>query len=105
MAHSTAPAPPARMRYKAFISYSHAADTGLAGVLQSALRRIGKAWYRLPPFRVFRDKVALSANPDLWSSIEQALGQSEYFLLLASPQAAASEWVTRELTWWLEHRT
>lgn len=102
---ATSPEPGARLRYKAFISYSHAADARLAPVLQSALRRIGKAWYRLPPFRIFRDKVGLSANPDLWSSIEEALGQSEYFLLLASPPAAASEWVTRELTWWLQHKT
>ena len=38
--------------------------------------------------RVFRDKASLSANPALWASIQKALEESEYFLLLASPQAA-----------------
>ena len=34
-----------------------------------------------------------------------ALGESEYFLLLASPAAAQSTWAERELDWWLEHRS
>jgi len=41
---------------------------------------------------------------DLWPSIEAALLDSEYFLLLASPDAAASEWVQREVAWWLDRR-
>ena len=41
------------MPYKAFISYSHTADSKLAPALQSALRRIGIPWYRRAPFRIF----------------------------------------------------
>ena len=74
--------------YKAFMSYSHAADGRLAPALQSALHRFVKPWYRLRTIRVFRDKTSLSANPALWPSIEMALNDSEYFLLLASPEAA-----------------
>ena len=92
------------MLYKAFISYSHAADNQLAPALQSALRRIGKQWYRRSSFRIFLDKSSLSANPALWDAIEVALAQSEYLILLASTSSAQSEWAGRELDWWLTHR-
>jgi hypothetical protein len=55
--------------------------------------------------RVFLDKTSLSANPALWPTIEEALGQSEYFLLLASPTSANSQWVQQEVHWWLHNRT
>ena len=54
--------------------------------------------------RIFRDKTSLSANPALWRSIEQALTDSEYFLLLASPSSAKSPWVQKEIEWWLHNR-
>jgi WD40 repeat protein len=53
---------------------------------------------------VFRDKTGLSATPSLWSGIESALASSEYFILFASPDAAASPWVEKEVAWWLEKR-
>ena len=90
--------------YKAFVSYSHAADGKLSPAIQSGLQRFAKAWYQSRAMRVFRDETSLSANPALWESIEKALEASEYFLLLASPQAAQSPWVRREIDWWLEHR-
>ena len=92
------------MSYKAFLSYSHSEDAQLAPVLQDALHHFAKPWYRLRKIQVFRDKTSLSATPALWPSIEQALSQSEYFLLLASPGSAGSHWVEREVGWWLEHR-
>jgi WD40 repeat protein len=52
---------------------------------------------------VFRDDASLSANPGLWSSIQAALDASRFFVLLASPQAAESKWVGREVAYWLEH--
>src|SRR5215472_14444505 len=70
------------MRYEAFVSYSHAVDGRLAPALQSALHRLAKPWYRLRALRVFRDKTSLSANPGLWPSIERALAESKFFLLL-----------------------
>jgi WD40 repeat protein len=90
------------MDYNAFISYSHAADGNLAPALQSALHRFAKPWYRLRALRVFRDKTSLSANPSLWPAIEEALSQSEFFLLMASPEAAGSRWVQQEVAWWLQ---
>ncbi len=53
--------------------------------------------------RVFRDDASLSANAGLWSSIEKALGDSSWFVLLASPQAAESKWVNRDFERRLEH--
>jgi hypothetical protein len=93
------------MLYNAFMSYSHAADGKLAPALQSALHRFAKPWYQLRALRVFRDKTSLSANPALWPSIEQALSESEFFLLLASPAAAHSQWVQQESDWWLKNRS
>jgi WD40 repeat protein len=65
------------------------------------LQRLAKPWYRARALRLFRDESALSANPHLWSSIETALDESDWFVLLASPDAVASEWVNRELDHWL----
>src|SRR6266536_1492126 len=101
-----APQPSARPRraYDAFISYSRTADGRLGPALQRGLQRFAKPWYRLRALRVFRDDASLSANPDLWGSIQQALDDSEYFVLLASPAAAESPWVGKEAEYWLEHR-
>ncbi len=90
--------------YRAFLSYSHAVDGRLAPALQSALHRFAKPWYQLRAIRVFHDEASLSANPGLWSSIETALNGSEFFILLASPEAAASEWVDREVAWWVANK-
>lgn len=92
-------------RYDVFISYSHAADSTLAPALESALIRFAKPWYRLRALSVFRDKTSLAATPRLWGSIEKALASSEHYLLLASPEAAASKWVDKEVKWWLKHRS
>src|SRR6185437_12090047 len=89
------------MAYNAFISYSHTADATLAAALQSALHRFAKPWYKLRALHIFRDQTNLAVNPALWSSIREALDQSSFFILLASPEAAASPWVARETEYWL----
>ncbi len=95
----------ASQRYQAFISYSHQSDARLASSLQSSLSRFAKPWYRLRTMRIFLDKTSLAANPALWPTIEQALGQSEHFLFLASPTSANSRWVQQEVQWWLQNRS
>jgi WD40 repeat protein len=94
------PSPPSGHAYHGFISYSHEADTELAAALQKGLQRFAKPWYRARALRIFRDSASLSANPDLWDSIELALDSAEYYILLASPRAAASEWVGKEAARW-----
>jgi tetratricopeptide (TPR) repeat protein len=91
--------------YDAFISYSHAKDKPVATALQSVMQRLGKPWYRRRELRIFRDDTSLSATPHLWPSIEQALGQSRFLILLASPEAAASRWVDKEAAYWLENKS
>src|SRR5579862_2085232 len=89
------------MVYDGFISYSHAADGQLAPALQRGLRRLAKPWNSRRALRIFRDATGLSTNPHLWSAIVAALDESDWFVLLASPEAAGSEWVNREIAHWL----
>jgi WD40 repeat protein len=91
--------------YAAFISYSRAVDSKLAPALRDALHSFAKPWYRLRALRVFRDDASLTANPALWPSIQAALAESEFFILLASPEAARSQWVEREIAFWIEHKS
>jgi WD40 repeat protein len=93
------------MNYRAFISYSRYADNMLAVALQKSLQRFGIPWYRPSKFQVFLDRVDLAASPALWPSIENSLEASEFFILLASPESAASQWVQREVAFWIEHRS
>jgi WD40 repeat protein len=87
--------------YNAFISYSHTADGTLAAALQSALHSFARPWYKLRALHVFRDQTNLAVNPALWSSIRDALDQSLFFILFASPEAAASPWVAKEAEYWI----
>lgn len=93
-------------KYKAFISYS-SSDRHSAEKLQRALER-----YRLPrkmlhsrkyiPRRIspiFLDRSDLRVSPDLGIVIEEALEKSEFLLVLCSPDAAASRWVKREVSY------
>jgi MTH538 TIR-like domain (DUF1863) len=93
------------MSYDAFISYSHATDGQLAPALQRGLQRLAKPWNRRRALNIFRDETGLSTNPHLWSSVQAALDESEWFILLASPEAAASEWVNKEIEHWLATKT
>ena len=73
----------------------------LAAALQSALHSFAKPWYKLRAVHIFRDQTNLAVNPALWSSIRDALDQSLFFILFASPEAAASPWVAKEAEYWI----
>src|SRR5262245_54429126 len=88
----------------AFISYSHVADGMLAPAVQLALERFGRPWYARSGTRIFRDETGLGLTPDLWGEIEQRLAKAKCFILLAAPDAARSEWVEKEVRFWLDHR-
>lgn len=91
--------------YDAFLSYSHAHDGRLVPALHTGLERFAKRWYQLRALRIFYDSASLSAAPELWGAIEHALSRSSWFVLLASPDAARSDWVAKEVDWWVEHRS
>src|SRR4029450_10527827 len=94
-----------KFAYHAFMSYSHAADGVLAPAFRLALHRFAKPWYKTRALTVFLDQSSLSANPGLWGAIENALASASHFILLASPESAASPWVRKEIEWWLQHRS
>jgi len=105
-------------RYTAFISYAHSDN-----------REQGRRWaewihqaletYRVPKdligrsglhgqpiprslFPVFRDEEELAAADNLPRRIERALANSSSLVVICSPRAAQSHWVTRELTYYQE---
>ena len=88
------------MSYDVFISYSQAGDSLLAERVQDGLARFAKPWWRRHALSVFRDRTSLTANPGLWSSIADAIDDSRFFVLLASPEAAVSPWCAREVEQW-----
>ena len=89
------------MTFDGFISYSHAADRRLAPAIQHGLHRLAKPWHRRRALWIFRDQTGLSVTPALWTSIQKAMDGSDYFVLLASPEAAHSPWVNKEIEHWL----
>ena len=53
---------------------------------------------------MFRDANVMTASADLWDAIRQPLEESRWFVAVISPSAAASPWVSREMSWWMDHR-
>jgi type II secretory pathway pseudopilin PulG len=90
------------MAYDVFVSYSHDADGRLAPALQVALQQLAKPFFKLRALHIFLDKTGLPLTPALWPKIQEVLSQSQYFVLLASPEAANSEWVRKEIEYWLK---
>ncbi|MFF2506593.1 TIR domain-containing protein [Streptomyces sp. NPDC058067] len=91
--------------YDAFLSYSHAWDKDIASAFQHVLEGFDRPWYRPRSLKLFRDETNLAASPHLWQEIERGLTASEWLLVMASPAAAESTWVRREIRWWLTHRS
>jgi WD40 repeat protein len=94
-------------KYWAFISYSHR-DQAWAEWLHKALetyrvprRLVGRETAAGPVprrlFPVFRDLEELPSSPNLSGAIDQALLQSRYLIVIASPYAAVSKWVDQEI--------
>lgn len=94
----------AELRFAAFISYSHA-DAAIAAKLQRKLEQ-----YRLPKHitanrqnktnevgRIFRDREDLAAAPSLSDAIQRGLAASDALIVLCSPDAQTSKWVSQEI--------
>src|SRR6201988_3087250 len=96
-------APAGLWEYDAFLSYTHR-DRPVVSGIQKGLHHIGRRLGQLRALRVFRDDTDLTASPDLWGRITDALDRSRFFIVTLSPGAAASYWVNEEVSYWLEHR-
>ncbi|MFL5297947.1 MAG: TIR domain-containing protein [Phenylobacterium sp.] len=94
-------------RYRAFVSYSHR-DQAFGRRLHRWLehygvprRLVGRTTPRgLVPSRaapIFRDREEFSAAGDLTAEVRAALGASGALIVVCSPAAAASPWVSREV--------
>lgn len=94
--------------YSAFISYRHLpADMAAAKAVQSALEN-----YRIPADirrktgvkklkRCFRDQDELPLADDLGASIEKALQESEWLIVICSPDLPESVWCLREVDYFI----
>ena len=87
-------------RYKAFISYRHAAlDKAIAEKLQKKLENYkppkgmdtGRKW------RIFRDETELASHANLSDGIKDALSSSEYLIVICSEEYRQSRWCMQEL--------
>ena len=96
-----------KKKYKAFISYRHKRlDMFVAKKLQRTIER-----YVIPADlrkqgqkrlgRVFRDQSELTLSSDLAQVIQDALDNSEYLIVVCTPDAAQSKWVNEEISYFL----
>ncbi len=95
--------------YSAFISYRHLpVDMAAAKAVQRALET-----YRIPGDvrektgqkklnRCFRDQDELPLADDLGASIEKALRESEWLIVICTPDLPASRWCCREVDYFIE---
>ncbi|MDR1205328.1 MAG: TIR domain-containing protein, partial [Peptococcaceae bacterium] len=92
------------MRYDAFISYRHGELDGLvAEKLHKMLetyrvpRAIAKKTGKTKLSRIFRDRDELPTSSNLSDSINEALENSGFLLLICSRRTCESQWVMREV--------
>ena len=97
------------MKYDAFISYRHTPlDMEIAKKLHRSLetfpiplavqKKTGKKKIR----RVFRDQEELPIGSNLTDKINAALKETEYLIVVCSPETPGSEWVRKEIETFIE---
>ena len=90
------------IRYKAFISYRHTdLDKKVAEKLQRKLEsyKPPKGIRQDTGWKIFRDETELSTHSNLSEGILQALGKSEYLILICSESTKHSKWCMQEITY------
>ncbi|MEU1550152.1 hypothetical protein [Nocardia sp. NPDC005745] len=95
----------AEIGYGAFLSYSGDRDRAVLPLIQNAIEKLPRPWYRFPRTRIFLDYSGISIGPELEGKIVAGLSRSKWLVVVASPEAAASMWVDREIEWWLANRS
>lgn len=91
-------------KYTAFISYRHGGtDEFVAKTLHAMLesyripRRLSGKLGKKRVGRIFRDVDELPSSSSLYHNIEEALGQSEFLLVICTPRLQESQWCMREI--------
>ena len=104
---ATAPSIPPEPKYWAFISYNHQDDAWgrwlhrqienyrVPRRLVGRPSRDGKVPRRMYP--AYRDREELPVSSDLGANIKNCLERSRYLIVICSPHAARSAWVTEEV--------
>lgn len=97
------------IEYDAFISYSHnELDSLIAETLHRKLEHyhIPRMIKRLTGWRkisrIFRDKEELPLSSNLTDNIYEALDHSRFLILICSPESMRSEWVQREVDYFVK---
>jgi WD40 repeat protein len=103
--------------FNAFLSYRSRTDYERARWVESFLEGIHKAvgavGQKIAPLQICRDgsdfrlpvrRDGGNNAPDVWPIILQELERSEHLLVLCSPGAVESPWVSSEITWFLQNR-
>lgn len=96
------------MKYDAFISYRHQKlDKAIAENLQKKLEEFrppqGIEYKNTKKItRIFRDESELPTSNDLSADIRAALEQSNYLIVLCSPQFKESKWCMQEINYFIE---
>jgi WD40 repeat protein len=90
-------------KYHAFISYRHASEGVVAPLLARALQQFAKPWHKMRALEVYRDTDDQNLSPNLKKAVEDAMDGSDFLILLASPGAVTSNWVPKELQYWLDN--
>ncbi|WP_029233221.1 toll/interleukin-1 receptor domain-containing protein [Butyrivibrio sp. VCB2006] len=98
------------IHYNAFISYKHAElDNKVAAAIEWDLehyhipKKIQKKTGYKKIERIFRDKDELPITSDLSGTIEEALFNSDYLIVLCSTNTHLSTWVEREIKLFLQN--
>lgn len=89
-------------KYKAFISYRHLEpDMQAAEKLQKLLENYKppkKMAEKYEKWRIFRDVSELQSSSDLSEDIKNAVENSEYLIVICSPEYNQSKWCLQEIT-------
>jgi hypothetical protein len=94
-------------RQTAFVSYSHLADADAALTIARELSRLGTKWFESKrPILIDRHHIppSVQSRAATEQALQNLMERADYLILLASPEAAKSEWVAFEIENWIAKR-
>src|SRR6185437_12709621 len=91
--------------FDGFISYNHEASRKQAADLQRGLQNFARPWHRTRRApRIFLDLANMAFTPKAKTEMTSVIDRSAWLILLATPEAALSDWVRWEIDTWLDRR-